>query len=623
MAEEKLGFQAEVSKLLDIVAHSLYTHREIFLRELISNASDACDRLRYLTLTSPELVSDDAEFRIRLSIDAAARTVSVADNGIGMNRDELIENLGTIARSGTAGFLGQLSGDAKKDMALIGQFGVGFYSGFMVADRVEVTTRKAGEEQSWRWTSDGQGEFTVGEADEGRDRGTTVTLHMREDAGEFLEALRLRQIVKTYSDHIGLPIVLVDGDKEETVNAASALWTRPKGEITDDQYKEFYHHAGHAMDDPWLTLHYRAEGVIEYTGLLFVPSVKPFDLFDPTRRNRVKLYVRRVFITDDCPELLPTWLRFLRGVVDSEDLPRNISRETLQHNPMLAKMRSGLVKRVLGELKRKAGEAAEDYEGFWENFGAVVKEGLYESAEHRDALLDIVRFRSTAATEGTVSLADYLGRMKEGQEAIFYIVGDDLELIGRSPQLEGFAARGVEVLLLTDPVDEFWIPVVGAYQEKPFHSVTRGEIDLSKMAKETEGEAGDAEAEEPEVGNLVALLKLTLKDAVKDVRVSERLTDSPVCLVADADDLDMHLERLLKQHHQLDSESRRVLEINPRHALITELNAMVGAEGATDALEDVAHLLLDQARIFEGEPLPDPRAFSRRLASILKRGLSA
>jgi molecular chaperone HtpG len=621
MAAEKRTFQAEVSRLLDIVAHSLYSQKEIFLRELISNASDACDRLRYLALTQPALIGEDAAFRVVLEPNAQRRTLTVSDNGIGMSREELIENLGTIARSGTAQFLEQLSGDERKDRTLIGQFGVGFYSSFMVADQVEVVSRKAGADEAWRWVSDGKGEFTV-EAGERASRGTTIVLRLREDAAEFVEPSRLRDIVKTYSDHVALPIVLDHKGKEETLNAASALWMRAKSEIKAEQYKEFYHHVGHTGDEPWLTLHWKAEGLIEYTGLLFVPSAKPFDLFDPLRKHRLKLYVRRVFITDDCQELLPPWLRFVRGVIDSEDLPLNVSREMLQSNPMLARIRSQIVKRVLAELQKKAKDAPEDYAKFWENFGAVLKEGLYEDRDERDQLLPLARFRSTAS-EGLVSLEEYAARMKPGQQAIYTIAGDNLDLLKKSPQLEGFRAKGVEVLLLTDPVDEFWAPAIGKYKDWAFKSATRGGADLAKIggAEAEKKNGAEAAKSDPNAASLVAMFKLALGEAVKDVRLSERLTDSPVCLVADEGDLDIHLERMLRQHRQLDSLSKRILEVNPRHPLVARLASQIGKDGASAVISDVAWVLLDQARIIEGESLPDPTAFCRRLSALLEKGL--
>ncbi len=622
-SEETLSFQAEVSRLLNIVANALYSNKEIFLRELISNASDACDRLRYAAITRPQLTAEDRDFKITLSTDKKARRLSVSDNGIGMNRDDMVSNLGTIARSGTAAFMEELE-KADDNPNLIGQFGVGFYSAFMVADHVEVASRKAGEEQGWLWASDGKGDFTVTETDAAPARGTRVTLNLKKGEKDFLETTRLRQIVTTYSDHIAVPVML-EGDGEALrLNSAAAIWTRPKSEITDEQYKEFYHHVGHGFDEPWLRLHFKAEGVIEYTGLIFVPSAKPFDLFDPTRKHRVKLYVKRVFITDECEELLPSYLRFLRGVIDSEDLPLNISREMLQHNPVVAKIRRAVVKRVFGELKKKADKAPEDYAAFWHNFGAVLKEGLYEDSDQRDALLGLARFDSTAG-DGLVSLADYKARMKPGQEAIFTITGDELESLKKSPQLEGFAAKGVEVLLLTDPVDEFWLPAVASYDGTPFKSVTRGGADLSKIeaAGDDDKKAGAAGEEPAGTEALIAYVKLTLKDEVKDVRPSERLTESAVCLVADEGDLDMHLERILKQHRQLDAVSHRILEINPKHPLIRRLAERIGASGAGAELESAARLLLDQARILEGEPLPDPAAFAKRLSDLVAKGLAA
>jgi len=626
MAQEKFTFQTEVGRLLDIVAHSLYSHKEIFLRELISNASDACDRLRYAAITEPSLIEGEPDFKIRLDVDKKARTLKVSDNGIGMNHQDLIETLGTIARSGTQAFVSQLTGDAKKDVALIGQFGVGFYSAFMVAEKIEVLTRKAGEDQAWLWASDGRGEFTIDEATR-EVRGTTVTVHLNKDADEFTEEARLRGVVKKYSDHIGFPILIEKDDTPETLNTASSLWTRPKKEITPDQYKEFYHHVGHTFDDPWLTLHNAVEGVLSYTSLLFVPSSPPFDLFHPDRKSHVKLYVKRVFITDDCEGLLPSYLRFLRGIVDSEDLPLNISRETFQRDPRLAKIRSGLVKRVLGELAKKATKTPEEYDTFWTHFGAVLKEGVYEDFENRDKILDLCRFRSTAG-EGLTSLDGYVERMKEGQDAIYFISGEQAEALSRSPQLEGFRAKGVEVLLLTDPIDEFWIPVVGAYKEKHFKSAAGAGADLGKIAGgEEKAKTEEAKPEDTAgLDKLLAALKQALGETVKDVRASERLTESPVCLVAGEGDMDMYLERMLKQHRQLDASmvTPRILEVNAGHPLIKQLAVMAAeGDGAGEALGDAAHLLFDQARIIEGETVSDPIAFSRRLASVMEKGLAA
>ena len=637
MGQETYSFQTEVGKLLDIVAHSLYSHKEIFLRELISNASDACDRLRFAALTDPDLIDGDSDFRILLEPDAKAKTLAVIDDGIGMNRDELVENLGTIARSGTQAFMDQLSAakDAKEkgdktgdDMALIGQFGVGFYSAFMVADTVEVTSRKAGEDAAWKWVSDGKGAFTVEETTREK-HGTTVLLRMRKDAAEFLDAHRIRTIVQTYSDHVGFPVVLrEEGKDEDTLNAGSALWTRAAKDITEEQYTEFYHHVGHAFDAPWRTLHNKVEGVLSYTNLLFIPSTPPFDLFDPDRKPRVKLYVKRVFITDDCEGLLPGWLRFVRGIVDSEDLTLNISREMLQHDPKLARIQKGLVKRILGDLKKAATKDAEGFAAFWKNFGAVLKEGIYEDFENREALLELARFRSTRGDE-PVTLDDYVAAMKDGQEAIYFITGEDADTLARSPQLEGFKARGVEVLLLSDPVDEFWIPSLGTFKEKPFKSVTRGSADLGALPKTEDAEKAEKEAETPDtpgLDTLVAAVKLALGTAVKDVRVSDRLTDSPVCLVADDNDMDLRLERMLRQHRQLgaDAVTPRILEINPKHALIRRMADRAAGAAADDAvLADAANLLLDQARIVEGEPVADPMAFMRRMTAIMEKGLGA
>jgi molecular chaperone HtpG len=612
-----MGFQAEVSRLLDIVAHSLYSDRAVFLRELVSNASDACDKLRYLSLTEPGLLAEDPDFAVTITLDKARKTLTVSDNGIGMNRDELISHLGTIARSGSAQFVQALEeGDKKKDVSLIGQFGVGFYAAFMVSDQVTVVSRKAGETQAWKWVSDGKGEFEVGEADRAT-RGTDVILHIKKDAEEFLDKTRVSSIVTKYSDHIALPIKLVEDGTEEKVNQAAALWTRSKSEITEEQYRDFYRHVAHAFDEPWSTLHFKAEGKIEYTGLVFIPTAKPFDLFHPDRKQSLKLYVKRVFITDHCEELLPSWLRFVKGLVDSEDLPLNISREMLQQNPILTKMRHGVVKKVIEHLKKKAENEPDSYAAFWNNFGAVLKEGIYEDSEHRAALTGLARFRSTH-NDQLVSLADYVGRMKEGQNAIYYLTAESLEAAARSPQLEGFRAKGIEVLLLVDGIDEFWIPAVNEFEGKQFKSVTRGGADLDAVKGDAKAEEKAKEPAAAGIDNLIAVMKLTLNDAVKDVRVSQRLTDSAVCLVADEGDLDMRLARLLQQHKRLDSLSPRVLEINGTHPVIAALAKAVSG-GKSESVADAAWVLLDQARIQEGETLPDPTAFAKRLGEMMSK----
>lgn len=626
MAKEKFTFQAEVGKLLDIVAHSLYSHKEIFLRELISNSSDACDKLRYAALTQPDLTGGDGNFNVTLSVDAKKKTLSVVDNGIGMNHDDLLETLGTIASSGTQSFIDQLGKEGSKDVDLIGQFGVGFYSAFMVSKKVEVLTQKAGEDKAWLWISDGKGEFTIDEAK--RDgRGTTVTLHIAKGEDEYLEAVRIRNIVKAHSDHIGIPVVLTsdeEGAEPETLNEASALWTRAKKDITDEQYKEFYHHVGGGFDEPWMTVHNTVEGVLSYTNLLFIPTVQPFDLFQAERKTQVKLYVNRVFITDDCEGLLPAYLRFLRGIVDSEDLPLNISREMFQHDPRLAKIKTGLTKRILGELKKKADKKPDEYAVFWKNFGQLSKEGLYEDFENRDKLLELARFNSTNGKDLT-SLADYLGRMNEGQDAIYYINGDEVAQARRSPQLEGFQAAGIEVLILTDPIDEFWVPSVGVYKEMQFKSATRGGADLEKFKSDDKDDdkKSDDKADAPALDALFLSFKEALGERVKDVRASDRLTDSAVCLVADDGDLDIRTAQLMKRHAQLQGGEAisRILEVNPTHPLIKRLGELAASDDAGDSMADAAFLLFDQARIIEGEGVTDATEFARRMASMMEKGL--
>lgn len=621
MTTEKMGFEAEVSRLLHMMVHSVYSEREIFLRELISNASDACDKLRYEALTDKKLSKNIGEFAIDIHVDKKAGTLIISDNGIGMNREDLISHLGTIARSGTSAFMENISGDNKKDVNLIGQFGVGFYSVFMVADQVEVLSKKAGEDKAYLWASDGIGEYTISDAEKDS-RGTQITLQIKKDASEFLEVMRLKNIIKTYSDHITIPITLISkkedekSDEKETsekVNDGTALWARPKSEITDDQYKEFYQHVGHAFDDPATTIHYRAEGKIEYTVLLFIPSQQPMDLFDPARKTRVKLYVKRVFITDDCEDLLPGYLRFMRGIVDSEDLPLNISREMLQNNPVMTNIKNAVTKRILSELEKKAKKDTEGYNEFWNAFGPVLKEGIYEDFALRDQILKISRFESTQ-DKGLTSLDDYVSRMGKDQKAIYYITGDNLKAAKRSPQLEGFKAKNIEVLYFTDPVDEFWLQMVPEFDGKKFTSVTRGTADLDDKKDSKK------EKKNPEIDALIAVLKANLGETVKDVRTSNRLTDSAVCLVADDNDMDMHMERILKMHNKLDGEARpKVLEINPNNTLIKTLAEQAKKDGSVDALKDVSQVLLDQARIMEGDLPADPVDFAARLSSIMTK----
>lgn len=623
---EKMGFEAEVSKLLHMMVHSVYSEREIFLRELISNASDACDKLRYAGVTDADLLKDNGEFGISITVDPDAKTMVVADNGVGMNRDDLIENLGTIARSGTANFVDQLTGDSKSDMQLIGQFGVGFYSVFMVANTVEVRSRKAGETQGWLWTSKGEGSYEVSESDHG-ESGTQITLHMKDDADEFAEQSRLQTIVSKYSDHIAVPITLaIKGGEEadaepKVVNEGSAIWARPKSDITEEQYAEFYRSVGHAFDDPAITLHYKAEGMQEYTVLLFVPTKQPMDLFDPARKNRVKLYVKRVFISDDSADLLPGWLRFMRGVVDSQDLPLNISREMLQNNPTLARMSKAITKKVISEFEKLAKKDNEKFIELWSEFGPVIKEGIYEDHERRDALMKLSHFRTTTS-DGWSTLADYVGRMKDKQSAIYYITGPDAAAVAKSPQLEGFKSRGIEVLLLSDPVDEFWIQMAPDFDGKPFKSITRGDSDLKDIADDKADEKKEKAASEGDMTILTTLMKEVLGDKVSDVRSTDRLTDTSACLVASDSGMDMHLERILKAHNQLDSMTAKVLEINPSHPLVKKLAKLAGEKGAVDALADPVWLVLDQAKILEGDPLDDATAFARRLSAAMEKGLA-
>lgn len=654
MDEVVQPFEAEVGRVLEIVIGSLYKERAIFLRELVSNASDACDKLRYESLNNPELLSSDPKLEIRILSDPGADLLTVVDNGIGMDRDELAANLGTIARSGTARFLERLTGDQSKDVKLIGQFGVGFYSVFMVADRVVVRSTKAGESRGWIWASDGRSGFTIKEDDQPLRRGTAVTLHLKEDAKEFFDEARIRQIVRTYSDHVAFPIILEakpkPGDTKTKahepaqINSASALWARPRAEISEEQYDEFYHHVSHSFDDPFTRVHFTAEGQLSYTALLFVPSSRPFDLYDPKRRHGVRLYVRRVFITDQLEELLPRYLRFVSGVVDSEDLQLNVSRETLQHGAVVQKMCRALTRRILDELARKAAEpvpaeaqGAAQAEGsgdgaepakkgiswaeWWGELGAVLKEGLFEDQDNRSKLLELARFKSTRGPE-LVSLADYVGRMRPGQDAILYITGESAQALRTSPQLEEALAKGCEVLLLDDPVDEFWLPEVKEYQGKPFRSLTKGEVDLSKIPDEGKIETPD-ELWDEELQRLLAKLQSLLGEEVKTVRASRRLRESAVCLVADEHGLDFRLERFLKQHHQLDRLSKPILEVNGRHELIRRMAAMARDPAAEQDLAELARLLLDQARIVQGEAIPDPGAFARRMSNFLAKGLPA
>lgn len=602
---ERHEFNAEVGRLLDLVVHALYSEREIFLRELVANAADAIDKRRFEALTRPEL-GLPGEARIRIVPDKAARTLTLSDPGIGMSKAELAQNLGTIARSGTLAFAKALAESQAADRPnLIGQFGVGFYSAFMVADRVEVTSRAAGSEEAWLWASEGRGQFTLAPA--GRaEAGTDIVLHMKADAAEFLEPLRLRTIIRKWADHITVPIVLLQDGKEEPANEGTALWRKPKSEVSAESYTEFYRHLGHVFDEPWATLHWRAEGTLEFSALLFIPGMKPFQAVEGERESRVRLHVRRMFITDQAG-LLPPWLRFVQGVVDTEDLPLNVSREMLQATPVLGRIRKAVTGRVLSELRSRAKEP-EDYARFWENFGPVLKEGAWEDAEHRKDVAPLLRFRSTGQ-EGWTSLADYVARMKPEQEAIYYLVGEDPAALAASPQLEGFRARGLEVLLLSDQIDNFWPERLERFEDRPLRSVTQESADLARFAPE--GAPADPPAD---LAGLLPSLKAALEGEVTEVRATERLVDSAVALAAMPGAPDLSLQRLLRRAGRGLGVEMSVLELNPRHPLIRRLaeRAAAGAE-----LREEAGLLLDLARLQDGDTPRDPAAFARQVTEAL------
>jgi molecular chaperone HtpG len=616
------SFEADVSRLLHMMVHSVYSDRDVFLRELIANAADACEKLRYEAIAQPGLLGDDPKPRIVIRADKDTRTLAVEDNGIGMGRDEMAEALGTIARSGTRAFMERVEAQKAGEQAeFVGQFGVGFYSVFMVAERVEVTTRAAGSEEAWRWSSDGKGEYEIGPVslEEAPGRGTRVVLHLMEDASSYAERWTLERLVKSRSGHVPVPISIVEKPGEEPAEVAdgTALWTKSKSEVKPEEYTDFYRSVSGQYDDPAMTIHYRAEGRLEYSTLAFVPGSQPFDLFDQDRKGRMKLYVRRVFITDDA-DLVPRYLRFVRGIVDSADLPLNVSREMIQESPLLAAVRRGVTNRILADLGKLADSDAEAYAKIWDNFGAVLKEGIYDDFERRDQLLKLARFRTTASGDALRSLADYVAEMKDGQKAIFYMTGDDRTRLAASPQLEGFRARGIEVLLLTDPVDSFWAMQAPECEGKPFKSVTQAGTDLSDVAP-LDTSSKPSEPTEPAVETFLGFVKSTLGDAVSDVRASERLTDSAVCLVAPEGGLDRQYERLLSAAGQLKTASKPILEVNLRHERIVALSKL--GDDAKELKEDVAHLLYDEARVLDGDKPVDAREFSTRLARVIARSV--
>ncbi|WP_295750731.1 molecular chaperone HtpG [Undibacterium sp.] len=630
--KQTLGFQAEVAQLLQLMIHSLYSNKEIFLRELISNASDAADKLRFEAINDASLFEDDSDLKIKVSFDKTARTITIADNGIGMTRDEAILHLGTIAKSGTKEFFGKLSGDQQKDAAMIGQFGVGFYSGFIVADKITVESRRAGTSaaEGVCWESTGAGDFSV-EAITKAERGTAITLHLREGEDDFLSAYKLKSVIRTYSDHISLPIMMqkeewdeekkeqVLRDELETVNQASALWARNKNDITPEQYEEFYKHISHDYTAPLTHTHNRVEGRSEYTQLLYIPSRAPFDMWDRNKRGGIKLYVKRVFIMDDAEQLMPVYLRFVKGIIDTNDLPLNVSREILQESRDIKAIREGSTKRVLGMLEELANAEGEDdssakqekFAGFWKEFGQVLKEGIGEDASNKDRIAKLLRFASTHNDNDAqnVSFADYLGRVKEGQDKIYYVTADSYIAAKNSPHLEIFRKKGVEVLLLTDRVDEWMLSFLTEFEGKELVSVAKGDLDLGKL--EDEAEKKQHEETETEFKDLVEKMKVALADKAKDVRVTFRLTDSPACLVADDNELSGNLMRMLKAAGQSAPESKPILEVNPDHPLVQKLKY------EDSKFADWSHILFDQAMLAEGGSLVDPAGFVKRLNEML------
>lgn len=640
-SHDQQHFGADVARLLEIVAHALYTNHDVFLRELVSNAADACDRLRYDAIASPELVKDNPEFRICVFKDTTNRTFSVVDNGIGMSKEELADNLGTIAKSGTAALMEKMSeaSDSDDKLKLIGQFGVGFYAGYMVAHNIQVVSRKAGSDEINVWESDGKSGFIIRpptDIERARldgHRGTAITLSVKDEASEFLLDEKIEMTIKEYSDHISVPIFLgapseVGKDKDASaINKASALWMKSKQDVSKEEYEEFYQHISGGFDDPIMTSHWKAEGAIEFSSLLYIPTLRPWDLFDPSRRNFVKLYVRRVFITDDLETLMFPWLRFVRGIIDSEDLPLNISRESLQHNPTIQKIKNAVARKILSDLDKLSRDDAPAFTAFWGQFGPALKEGLYDAQEHRTALLKVCRFYSTHDNgEKLTTLSDYVERMPEDQEKIFYISGESLDGVKNSPQLEGFKSKGIEVLFFTDTIDDFWLQTVLDYQDKAFQSVTKGDIDLNKFGK-TDDNTEDAEKDEKDseenqaITPLISTLQDLLSEHVHNVRKSQRLTDSPVCLVAPDGGVDMYMERVLKLHQKYEGDNKPVLEINEQHPLIKTLAEICAEDTNKDTVKDAAFLLLDQAKIIQGEPINDPSSFVRRMSQFMKSAI--
>jgi len=616
-SQQHMQFQTEAKQLLNLMIHALYSHKEVFLRELISNASDALDKLRFESLTDASLLSDNSELAIKIKLDKNAKTITLSDNGIGMTRQEVIDNIGTIARSGSKAFLEKMSGDQKADSNLIGQFGVGFYSAFMVASRVKLVTKRAGSsEPAVTWESTGESEFTIEDSDK-KERGTDIVVYLKDDETSFTEDWEVRSIIKKYSDFIAFPIYLPnDKGKDEVVNQSKPLWRRATSEITEAQYEEFFQQVLGGFEKPLSILHNRAEGVMEYSSLLFIPSKAPFDLFNMERKHGVKLYVKRVFILDNCKELLPEYLRFVRGVVDSEDLPLNVSREVLQKNPVIEKIQKALVSKVLGKIKELAESEPETFKTFWKEFGPVVKEGLHTDYENKEKLLEIVRFQSSMSSskDDFVSLKQYVSRMRTDQKDIYYITGENREIVEKSPHLEIFKSKSIEVLYLTDPIDEWVVNDIYNFDGKLLKSVTQGNLDLGTLGKEEE-EA--KKVSESKYKKLSERIKNILADSVKEVRITTRLKDSPACLVADDNAMSPHMEKLMKAMGQGVTEQKRILEINGEHPILVNMNSRYEKNAKDSELDDWAHLLFEQALIAEGQMVPDPLAYSRRVNDLL------
>ncbi len=621
MTIENRAFEADTSKILDIVIHSLYSNREIFLRELISNASDALDKRRFLASTNQSMQASQ-ELQIQIKSDKKAKILTISDNGVGMDSDDLVSSLGTIARSGTKSFIEQLESSKQNDenkLSLIGQFGVGFYAAFMVAETVDVISRKVGSDKAYKWHSDGSNGYSLDDAERGEE-GTDIILHLKKDAKEFLEEQRISYMVKKYSDHLSAPIYWQDGEASTMLNSASAIWTRSKSEITEEQYNSFYQQASSAYDTPYLTMHNVTEGVTNFTSLLFIPSTRPMDLFNPERKSRLQLYINRVFITDECEELVPNWLRFVRGVVDTPDLDLNVSREMLQQVPAINKIKKTIIRRVLSELKKQAGKKQEEYQKFWLDFGLVIKEGLYEDQDFREKILELCRFYSCRKGD-YISLAQYVSEMKDKQEEIYYLSSETVEQAEMSPHIEGFKARDIDVIVLSDPIDEFWLPLVPDFEGKKFKSASRGALDLDKFESEN---SEKKKADPSKFDLLIARIKTNLGEKISDVRLSSTLTESPVCLVADEGGMDIQMERLMKAHNRDFQGAPRILEINPDHEIVIALNKLADAKSSSkesELVDDAAFLLFDQAQIIEGRMPADLTAFSKRMTRIMSFSL--